>query len=287
MQKGSRVKCTRRNLFHLTTTPAQKAALSRSYSDNAWFYGTVVKGNSTRGFNVKFDDLPLEEKVVTKIRKHLLVLHDEVKENTYDARAKQLLEDQLEEARTKHRKPETLSEEKFLKKTPEEMMTAESFTYQLDKDDDTKCITWKIHAEGDDIRNCETFARIQRKKQPEFQKEIKWENSMADNFFDLVWADMEGSSAKILDEFLNDSRCKYYNTYTNDNIKFHDEEAEDKDWKVKQCILVLIAGASENENGIKALWKSGYGKGRKPKPDFGKYVSQNEMKCFMHGAASQ
>ena len=46
-------------------------------------------------------------------------------------------------------------------------------------------------------------------------------------------------------------------------------------------MLVLIAAAAETEKGIEGLFKSGFGEGRKEMPDFGKYIPQNVMSCFL------
>jgi len=45
----------------------------------------------------------------------------------------------------------------------------------------------------------------------------------------------------------------YCESVTQQNIKFHYPNAEDPDWKVKQSYIVIIAAASELENGIKNL----------------------------------
>ncbi len=46
----------------------------------------------------------------------------------------------------------------------------------------------------------------------------------------------------------------YYDTVSQDGIKFYDEEAEDPDWKVKQCYLLFIAAATEVVTGVENLW---------------------------------
>jgi hypothetical protein len=79
--------------------------------------------------------------------------------------------------------------------------------------------------------------------------------------------------AKKLDEYLSDARASFHDTYTNDKIKFRDPEDPDPDWKVKQDFTLIIAVASEIENGVDYLWKRGSSSGRRDYPDFGKYMS--------------
>ena len=42
----------------------------------------------------------------------------------------------------------------------------------------------------------------------------------------------------------------------------------------------MIAAASEVENGVENLCKSGLSGGRTNYPDFGQYMTKNEFKCF-------
>jgi hypothetical protein len=65
-----------------------------------------------------------------------------------------------------------------------------------------------------------------------------------------------------------------------DKIQFHDPADKDPDWKVRNCYLLLIAAATEVENGIEYLWKRGRVGNRCFYPDFGRFMSVNEMKCF-------
>jgi len=65
-----------------------------------------------------------------------------------------------------------------------------------------------------------------------------------------------------------------------DTIQFHDEADLDPDWKVKQCYVLLIAAATEMENGIENLWKCGKLQNHRWYPDFGRFMVMNEMKAF-------
>ena len=73
-------------------------------------------------------------------------------------------------------------------------------------------------------------------------------------------------------------------TVKNDKIKFHDENAEDPDWIVKQCYLLMLAAATENEVGVDNLWKKGPTGGRRNYPDFGQYMPRNWFIAFQSAA---
>jgi hypothetical protein len=91
--------------------------------------------------------------------------------------------------------------------------------------------------------------------------------------------------AKIIDEYHADPRSPYYSTVNNDNIIFHDENAQDPDWKVQKAYLLLIAAASEVVNGMENLWKMGKSTGRRDYPNFGQYMPINYFKAFVAAAA--
>jgi hypothetical protein len=88
----------------------------------------------------------------------------------------------------------------------------------------------------------------------QFKKDIDLnENThLGDVFFSEFFPRIVGH-AIIIDEFHDDPRSPSYSTINNGNIIFHDENAQDPDWKVKRAYLLLIAAASELENGIENL----------------------------------
>jgi hypothetical protein len=53
---------------------------------------------------------------------------------------------------------------------------------------------------------------------------------------------------------------------------------------VRQCYTLIIAGASEMENGVENLWKKGVAYGRQNHPDFGQYIGKNVFKAFKSAA---
>jgi hypothetical protein len=79
-------------------------------------------------------------------------------------------------------------------------------------------------------------------------------------------------------------KTDFYETVQHDKIKFHDEDAEDPDWEIHQAYTLLIAAASEIENGVENMWKRGKGMGRRYYPDVGRFISKNAFKAFKSGA---
>ena len=117
----------------------------------------------------------------------------------------------------------------------------------------------------------------------EITQEIYWTELNA-SIFKYIFPSVEGH-AHIIDEYLQDPRAEFYRTVSTSNIKFHDSDAEDKDWRVKRCYTILIAASSEVECGVDNLWKRGNGNGRKELPDFGRYVPRDAFKAFCSAAA--
>jgi hypothetical protein len=83
---------------------------------------------------------------------------------------------------------------------------------------------------------------------------------------------------------LADPKAEFYETFKHDKITFHDEDADDPDWEIRQAYTLLIAAASEIENGVENLWKRRKGMGRRDYPDFGRIMSKNAFKAFNSGA---
>ncbi len=76
---------------------------------------------------------------------------------------------------------------------------------------------------------------------------------------DVVMVDDEGESPQkkkalgsdeIIDKYLSDTRATYHDTVVKDKIKFFDATAQDPDWLVKQCYLLIIVSATEIVNGV-------------------------------------
>jgi hypothetical protein len=102
-------------------------------------------------------------------------------------------------------------------------------------------------------------------------------------FFEKMMPCVAGH-ALIIDKYFQDPRADMHLTVKNDGIKFHDTEAEDPDWQVKHCYILLIASASKMENGSDNLWKSGKASGRRCYADFGQYCIITMFKAFRAAA---
>ena len=177
------------------------------------------------------------------------------------------------------------SENAFCELPADDLKTAKTFVYSLQQKGHQveEKVEWNILQEQEHIRNCPKYKRCKKNaQQPKFAKKIDRTKDVHENFFELVWPDMKGK-AKTVDEYLSDPRASYHATYSAENMRFHDESSADvdQDWKIKQCIMVLIAAATEIKTGYNNLWKAGPGLGRQSFPDFGKYVSEHELKCFI------
>jgi hypothetical protein len=90
--------------------------------------------------------------------------------------------------------------------------------------------------------------------------------------------------ALIIDNYFQDPRADMHLTVKNDGIKFHDPEAEDPDWQVNHCYILLIVSASDMGKGAENLWKSGKASGRRWYADFGQYCMINMFKDFRAAA---
>jgi hypothetical protein len=184
------------------------------------------------------------------------------------------------ESADKRKSPETRSEEALSQLDEDTLKAATVFecTYQ----DNSPPILWKIWGENEYIENDAKYKAIKERSFPHF--EIDFENKeLHENFFQHVWPDMTGWASRM-DRYLSDPQAEWHQTYKNKQIKFHDRENDDPDWKVKQCILVMIAAATEMEQGMNC-WNAGKGPGRKYYPGFGQWVPKDEFECFKSCAA--
>jgi hypothetical protein len=98
---------------------------------------------------------------------------------------------------------------------------------------------------------------------------------------------MEGFGQRM-DEFFSNEKNKLHLTYARRGIKFYDAAAEDPDWKLKQCVLIMVAAANEPCRGEENFFKQGHGDeneylhGRIAYPDFGRYVERHEFHLFKY-----
>jgi hypothetical protein len=101
-------------------------------------------------------------------------------------------------------------------------------------------------------------------------------------FFYHLFPSIKGH-AIVIDKYL--SRASHHETMKRNKIQFHDPMGKDPDcWKAKNYYLLLIATTTEVENGIENLLMQGRVGNWGFYPDFGKFISVNEMKCFYSAA---
>ena len=78
-----------------------------------------------------------------------------------------------------------------------------------------------------------------------------------------------------MDDYYLNKEAEYYVTVVDRNIKFHDSNNDDPDWKLKQCVLLLVKGVKANGTGIDQFWRSGTVEGNIEAADFGQYFDKN------------
>jgi hypothetical protein len=282
IQKGCRIFCLRSKLITFLQEDAQRACLPQDDPDGAMYYGTVTGGDTRRGYLVSMDILPDSKKIVLIKRGNIHVLDKDADEPKIDPKRLAAIEAALYESTDKRKSAETRSEEAFEKLDNDTLKNA--VAYHCKYNEKEPPLTWKILGDDEYIQHDEKYNRLKEKSLPRFEGKIDFENkTVHENFFQHVWPDMTGSAA-IVDEFLSNPQASYHHTYRTKNLKFHDPTNEDPDWKTKQCILALVAAASELENGMNC-WLAAQGPGRKHYPDFGQFIPKDEMECFISCAA--
>ena len=123
IKKGVRVKTTRSKLYHVLKTDRQRAAIPTHFPNSAVFYGTVTRGNSGKGWTVKWDDLPSDECEVEGIkRQRLTVVSEGEEEKRFDEKyALQLEVDELKKQKEAKKSPEVASKDRFVNKKKDEI----------------------------------------------------------------------------------------------------------------------------------------------------------------------
>ena len=279
IKKGSRVKTTRSKLYQVLNTDRQRFSIPPHFPNSAIFHGTVTGGTSGKGWTVKWDDLPSDDNEVSGIkRQRLTVIQAGEEESRYnDKYLEQLKADELAQQKTKKKSPEIESEDRFVSNDADTLKTTSFYECKWNKNEDS--ILWNIMGETEYIDDDQYFINMKVNSKPKLNPKIDFEKSFHHNFFEHMWPDLKGSG-KIIDEYHCHPYSEYHITVVNQNIQFDDPtNKKDPDWKVKQCILCIIASASELENGMNC-WKSGSSGGRKSYPDFGQYININEMRAF-------
>ena len=267
-------------MYHALISDAQRECLPSTQANNHNYYGTVVSGSSSKGYNVRFDALPHEENIVESFsRQKLTVVLAGEEEKDYD-RPPQF--DSETTATTSNKTLFTKSADDFCSMSEKDIAVAKSFEMRYGNNDGDR-INWEILADNIHIQEDDDDC-MNIPNQAELIPEIDLETpQLSSTFFKHFFPDTTGH-AKIMDDYLSDSQANFHETYVNDKIQFHDPDDPDPDWKVNQGYTLIIAAATEIENGIDNLWKHGPSGGHHDYPDFGRYMPKNEFKCFTAAA---
>jgi hypothetical protein len=171
-------------------------------------------------------------------------------------------------------KPST-PHQQFLAMDDEDIATAKCFVNRWGKLASEK-VEWEIVADGDNVN----LGMTEIDNHDPIQEIPYTTNTTLDEiFFEHLMPDITGHG-KLIDEYLADQRSEYHITVINEKIAFHDLDASNQDWWVKQCFTLLIAAGYEMEDGADNLWKSGPATGHCEYPDFGQYRNINMFKAF-------
>ena len=274
------MKIQQKRLYPICATDDQHNTLPTEDPNCTFYYGMVLGNTSQKGYNVQFDILPESNNTIERVRRLLLFVLEEGKDELLmHPKLQAMLDGELITHREKGKSPETKDEDAFVKQETETLKTTKILEVRFRRNEEP--IKWTILGNGKHLRGNAKYTKIKKHSKPDLS-DIDFSLEPHENFFKHVWPDLTGT-AKIVDEYLSDPRAAFYNTACDLNIKFDDPTALDPDWKVKNCMLAIVASSSEIEDGF-ACWTSGNGPGRKALPDFGKWVPLNEMKCFVSTA---
>ena len=229
----------RKDLYHISSTVQQKQ-LPTQHMNKHPYWGKVA-GKGVRGkYPVEFDIFTGEgeEKQVYVIRKNIHIAKPGEEEQTtayfdrmYDFHVEKIADEQ---------NPRIASINRFCRMKDEDVVKATSFTMVIKRNSLEQ--VWTIHPEGADVT---VGDMVWPTSAPSLQG-IDWTMSKADvlltNFFPFVQG-----VAKTMDKYISDERACCYDTARTQGIQFNDPDDPDPDWKVKQCILLTVAGAMYSE----------------------------------------
>jgi hypothetical protein len=284
-RKGARVKIKRSLLFHVLEHDDQKEKLE-GHSNSRNFFGTFLSGSGKTGCKIRFDDLPAGNQDVNVKRRNLItVLEDGEEEKEHD-HTNQLAEELAETHPPTAAKeaPAKNSTDKLCALDAETIAAATVFGLKWGQGED-KVVNWKMLGDNEHITEDPLIIPDSVvHDSPACATELTDVTDLNKLFFDEFFPSVVGH-AKIIDKFHADPRSPFHTAVKNDRIAFHDPEADDPDWTVKQACALMIAAASEIENGVENLWKRGPSGGRHDHPDFGKHMAINHFVTAFQSAA--
>jgi hypothetical protein len=225
----------RNSLYHVLKDEAQKQS-TKKYGNHRNFFGTIISGSGKQGYNIQFDDLPVGNQVVYILRRNMLkVIPPDEEEPEFD-HARDLAEASVDVTPTVARNdPIKASADGFCTLDKDSLCGALTYDMRYGKEVGDK-IVWRIlrDSESMDLGMPDMDGTEQFKKDIDLDEDT----DLGDVFFSEFFPCIVGHAA-IIDDFHGSRRSHYYSKIQNDNIKFHDENAEDPDWKVKQAYLLL------------------------------------------------
>jgi hypothetical protein len=174
----------------------------------------------------------------------------------------------------------------FLALDDESLRTANLFNMKYGPEAH-EVIEWKILGDTEYITPDQDPLK-EYPEQVQLQKEIHFEitedvNKLADILFEDFFPCIKGHTAKM-DQYCSHPRSSNYETVRLNSVKFHDPNAADPDWILKQAYLLMLAACTEGDIGALNLWKRGRSGGRHIFPDFGKCMPFHHFMAFMTAA---
>jgi len=285
MKRGMRVKVRRDALLHILQGEGedeQKKVLHRE-NNYRWFYGKVISGDVKNGYKIRFDEFPHHHQDVNPVRRTIIHLVADGEEEPTHAHSSTVVDDDadedadddllIDEEENKKLDPETAA---FVSHGKEHVANAKSFSYDG--------VEWTILGDDEVVDDM----ALDAPPKAQYKKDIPW-NEKAENmdynevFFEHFFPSIKGH-AKLIDKYHSSPKSLMSKSVADDNIRFEDETADDPDWKVRVCYTLLIAAASELDNGVDELWKKGKSSGRHMHADFGRYIPKNYFKAFQAAA---
>jgi hypothetical protein len=203
----------------------------------------MMNGNSSKGWDISFDLFPPEDKIVHGVLQNRLTLVAEgAEENEYD---RDIDLTNVDDMMTPSQQAATLKKgatpQKIFSHPPQQdMATATSYVEQWRKMAFDQ-VKWEILKDDDEI------SRDMPNPDPEGcipKLTFDLDTNLEKLFFDKMMPCVAGH-ALVIDNHFEDPRADMHLPVKNDGIKFHDPDADDLDWQVKYCYILLITYASE------------------------------------------
>ena len=285
---GIRCAVKRHNLYGLLHDRKHlQDYLDNKHGNGFNYFGEVV--DKVQGkWIVKMDVFPIgdedDNNLVTLSRTHILIIDDQV-EKALKETNDDLMNDEIESTlnNTKKLKPKEEAIENFIAQGPDVISKATKYKHVEETDGRQYTVEYTILGDNEHIEEDQFIFS----SPPELNfdgMDLTNPETLKNVFFDRIFADVTGH-AKIMDKFLADERCSIHRTARDRKITFHHPNAEDPDWEVKLCYMLMISATTERFVGAENLWKKGKAQfSRHYYPDYGKYVSLETFKCFKAAA---